>query len=192
MLNLKYASPQIGSLTGDQKSKWSKALLLKIHVITGWVIPEKELLNILVDQFEKKLAEDYGHLNVDEVEYAFRKFGTTKPDWGKQMNLSMIDDVLIPYSNQRMHLSAAEERKNSAPLPTKIYTDQELDNILRGDIETFYQQCRKGILPYSLPEYFKDILVKDGLMKPDEKLSEFLQGKLNSGVQNIYVPVNKQ
>jgi uncharacterized protein (DUF433 family) len=46
---------------------------MKIHVITGWVIPvTSELYTILKDQFQKKITEDYGELNPDEIEFAFR------------------------------------------------------------------------------------------------------------------------
>lgn len=187
MMRMKYASPQIGTLTEDKRLIWSKALLLKIHVITGWTIPESELLTILIDQFSKKLTENYGHLNVDEIEFAFRRSGTIIQDWGKAMNLSLIDEVLIPYSNERFVLSAQEERQKSKPPEQKIYTQEELDNETRHDIEAFYQRRRKGITPYSLPEYFKPVLVKDGLMKEEERLAEFFTQKLGIGQQNLYI-----
>lgn len=187
MLAKKYASPQIGAMNDQQKSMWSKALLLKIHVITGWVIPDSDLINILVDQFEKKLTEDYGNMNTDEIEYAFRQSGTTTKDWGKQMNLSLIDEVLIPYRELRSVLSMQEERQKVLPPPVKIYSDKELDDLHRGDIEAFYQRIRNGRVPYSLPEYFKPILVKDGLMKQEETLADFFQNRLGKGIENVYV-----
>lgn len=187
MLAKKYASPQIGAMNDQQKGLWAKALLLKIHVITGWVIPDTDLLNILVDQFEKKLTEDYGNMNTDEIEYAFRQSGTTTKDWGKQMNLSLIDEVLIPYRELRSVLSMQEERQKVLPPPVKIYSDKELDDLHRGDIEAFYQRIRNGRIPYSLPEYFKPILVKDGLMKQEETLADFFQNRLGKGIENVYV-----
>ena len=56
---------------------WVDALLLKIHAITGWTIPEKKILTVLVDQFRKKILESYPNCNPDEIEYAFRQTGTT-------------------------------------------------------------------------------------------------------------------
>jgi hypothetical protein len=186
VLQLKYSSPQIGEMDERQISLWSKSLLLKIHVITGWVIPDTELLNILVDQFQKKLMESYSNLNVEEIEYAFRKEGTTKPDWGKQMNLALIDEVLIPYLNHRFNLSMTEEERKAAIPKTKIYTQEENEDLIRGDIEAFYQRCLAGRVPYALPEYFKPMLLQDGLMKEGETLVEFFQYRLNNGVKNIY------
>lgn len=187
MMRMKYASPQIGTLTEDKRLIWSKALLLKIHVITGWTIPESELLTILIDQFSKKLTENYGHLNVDEIEFAFRRSGTIIQDWGKAMNLSLIDEVLIPYSNERFVLSAQEERQKSKPPEQKKYTQEEIDNEYRGDIEAFFQRCRNGIVPHAIPKYFEEILIKDGLLNQDEKLSDFFTRKLGIGQQNLYI-----
>lgn len=176
-------------MEGEQRNMWAKALLLKIHVITGWVIPDStELLNILIDQFQKKLEENYPHLNVDEIEFAFRQSGTTIKDWGKQMNLALIDEVLIPYTDHRVLLSRDEERK-APPPEQKIYTQAQLDDFDREDVENFYQRCRNGQIPYSLPEYFKDILVKDGLMSKDQRLEEFFQHRLGKGSEKIYEKV---
>lgn len=189
MMELKYSAPRICDMDHNLQSMWAKSLLLKIHVITGWVIPDTELLNILIDQFEKKLIENYGMLNVEEIEYAFRSGGTVVKDWGKSMNLALIDEVLIPYLNKRFDLSASEERQKSEPPQQVIYTDAQLDDQQREDIEHFYQRLLKGQIPYRIPEYFKGMLVKDGLMKPDEYIENFLSHRLNNGIQNIYKKV---
>lgn len=165
---------------------WGNALLLKIHVITGWVIPEKELLSILIDQFQKKLIENYPDMNVDEIEFAFRQSGTTVKDWGKAMNLSLIDEVLIPYLDQRKTLSHTLEERKAPPPPQTILTDQQLDDLHRGDVEAFYQRCLSGKIPTSTPDYFKDILVKDKLMKQDESFASYIAARIGSGYKNIY------
>lgn len=117
-------------------SKWVKALLLKIHVITGWTIPtEDELLMILIDQFRKHLLEQYTDLNADEVEYAFRKTGTVTKDWGKAMNLNLIDQVLIQYLDDRYQVSLSEERL----AVQKREWDMKRDIDWRGQIEQNYQ-----------------------------------------------------
>lgn len=185
ILTLKYATPQIGTLSQAEVLQACKVLLLKIHVITGWVIPANELMIILIDQFSKKLTEDYPMLNPDEIEYAFRSQGTIIEDWGKEMNLNLLDKVLIPYLSKRLDVSAAEERMKNQPVQ-KVLTSQELDDVHRYDVEMFYQRCRKGIVPNSIPGYFKDILVKDGLLK-DETVAEFLTRKLGEQAENIYI-----
>jgi hypothetical protein len=88
---------------------WAKSLLLKIHTITGWVIPTGNMLTIIIDQFRKKLVEVYGSCNPDEIDYAFRTFGTGVKDWGKQMNLSLIAEVMSEYLTRRIDVSKHEE-----------------------------------------------------------------------------------
>ena len=90
---------------------WAQALLVKINAITGWTIPD-ETTDVLVDQFRKKISESYANCNPDEIEYAFRNYGTSVKDWGKQMNLSLIDEVMIPYLGRRLELSRLEEEKS--------------------------------------------------------------------------------
>jgi len=94
----------------SERSKWAKALIAKIHVITGWTIPEDELLTILIDQFIKKIMEGYRNVNPDEFEFAFRSNGGGVKDWGKNMNLSLIDEVMAPYLSTRYDLSLQEEQ----------------------------------------------------------------------------------
>ncbi|MEP7111364.1 MAG: hypothetical protein ABI760_25435 [Ferruginibacter sp.] len=162
------------------------ALLLKIHVITGWVIPASKLINILVDQFEKKLVEDYGMLNTEEIEYAFRKGGTMIKDWGKEMNLNLIDQVLSPYVDNRLQASANEEIRKSRPTVQKIYSDEEILNQRRGDIEQAFQAIKKGYYPIHHC-YFEEVLSRDGLLKEGETIADFFVRKLNSNAGNIYI-----
>lgn len=166
---------------------WGKSLLLKIHVITGWTIPDKDLLVILVDQFQKKLVESYPDMNTDEIEFAFRQSGTTVKDWGKAMNLSLIDEVLLPYLGERKILSHELEERKVPPPQQNILNDQQLEDLLRKDIEDKYQQMRKGRIPYGSFDHFKPILVKDKLMKEDESISNFFVQRLGKGIENIYV-----
>jgi hypothetical protein len=187
VVELKYKSKPIGELTDAQQSAWAKALLLKIHVITGWTIPNSdELLNILSDQFMKKLVETYPQLNTDEIEYAFRQHGTTIQDWGKAMNLNLLDSVLLPYINKRFLLSENERRLKDAPVEQKIFTQDELDNSAREDAERQYQLHLKGIKPSAL-EINKAILVKDGIMKDFENIHDFYKSCKERGYRHLYV-----
>lgn len=107
----------------------TKALLIRISVITGWVNPEGQLLNVLVDQFNKKLTENYQNVNADEVEYAFRTYGTSVKDWGKTVNLSLIDEVMIAFLTARREVSAKEEQKalpEAATEPIEDLSDQAM------------------------------------------------------------------
>jgi hypothetical protein len=115
MVNLKYKARRFGEMNEEQREATTHLLLLKLHVITGWEVPLKEFMNILADQLQKKMGESYANVNAEEVEYAFRN-NTQVQDWGKAMNLSLIDDVMIPYLEKRKELSAIEEQKAPAGL----------------------------------------------------------------------------
>lgn len=164
----------------------AKNLLIKIHVITGWILPASEILTILIDVFSKKLIADYGSLNVDEIEHAFIKAGPGIEDWGKEMNLNLLDKVLVPYIDKRFELSKEEERKLDPPLMQKIYSDEEITNERRGEIEIAFQAIKRGYRPL-LHSYFKEILQADGLLNEGETVGEFFVRKVNSGIENIYL-----
>lgn len=187
IIQKKYAAKQIRQMNDQELSLWPKALLLKIHVITGWVIPASDLLNILIDQFQKKLIEDYGNLNTEEVEYAFRKSGTVIKDWGKEMNLNLIDQVLIPYLQERIEASANEEKGKHPPVQ-KIMTEEEITNERRGHIESAFQAMKDGRLPI-MHIYFPEVLHMDGLIPAanEEAMTEFFVEALGKGRENIYI-----
>ena len=83
--------------------------LLKIFVITGWEMPSGDLKTILMDQLSKHLKESYLMLNLNEIEFAFRNYGSAVKDWGKCMNLSLFDEVMAIYLEKRYEASRIEE-----------------------------------------------------------------------------------
>lgn len=107
-------------------------ILIKIHVITGWNFPqEKEYQNILKEQFRKKIMESYPLVNVIEIEFAFRN-NTTVKDWGKNMNICLIDEVIQPYLSQRSEASKLELQAHFHSLPASVpekISDEEIIQI---------------------------------------------------------------
>lgn len=210
MIVMKYSPPQLQEMTLADVLKFTGELLLKIHVITGWEVPQQELLLILRDQLYRKLIEDFPQLNTQEIEYAFRNAGCSIEDWGKTMNLNLIDKILVPYVGKRYDLGKLEEIK-APPPKQKIYTEDELLNIQRCDIEMFYQRLRNGRTS-PVPDYFAEVLLRDGLLlaveyedqdslidspfgetptivkktRP-ETVGEFFVRKLNTQAQRIYI-----
>lgn len=101
-------------------------LLIKIHAIRGWTIPASELMDILVSEFQKKLSESYANVNEEEMMYAFRNCEMDIKDWGKALNLSLIDEVMMPYLENRLELSKIEERlKQPVMLAEKTHLTDE-------------------------------------------------------------------
>lgn len=130
----------------------SDKLLLIIHVITGWTVPAGELMSILTDQFSKKCLESYPNVNPGEMEYAFRN-NTTVKDWGKAMNLALIDEVMLPYLERRFELSRIEE---SAKTPKMIeYEPIEMtdEDLLTATFEVWKMIKKPDLIPESVYHY---------------------------------------
>lgn len=119
------------------------ALLLKISVVTGWILPEGGMLAVLEDQFTKYLVENYPMLNSDEVEYAFRNRDTGVRDWGKNLNLSLVDEVLLPYVAQRRELSKLEEQK---PVPVAMIAAPKMDDQEKIDLSFEMWKATKNFI----------------------------------------------
>lgn len=89
----------------------ANGLIYKTSVITGWRVPDdKTYLMAFQDQLRKKILESYHDLNPDEFEYAMRTYGVKIKDWGKEINLSLIDEAIQYYKAHRLELSNYEER----------------------------------------------------------------------------------
>lgn len=116
MVELKYKARRFGEMGDDERFVSACGLMIKISATTGWLIPnDKTVFDVFADQFSKKLGESYANANVEEFEYAFRN-NTSVKDWGKAMNLSLIDEVMIPYLEKRFGLSEVEERIKTPPM----------------------------------------------------------------------------
>lgn len=127
VLEVKYSMPRVSALSATDLPLHAKAVLIRIHAITGWTIPEDELIyNTLVSEFQNYLTEQCSDMNIDEVSYAVRTYGLQVKDWGKSMNLSLIDQPISAYRAKRAELSALEERAaqaNTEALPAQTEGD---------------------------------------------------------------------
>lgn len=189
VLKHKYLEQRIESLNDLEMLTKTAECLLNIHIITGWVLPDDEnYIRILTEQLFQKLKEDFYMLNFSEISYAFRK-SVGKIDWGKNMNLELICTVLGEYSLNRAVVSVEEEKVNLTP-EQKIYTDDEILNGRRAEIEIAFQAMKKGKYPL-LHSYFKEVLLNDEMVQEEETLGEFFVRKLNSNTENIYVEDGK-
>lgn len=113
MLKLKYAAKRFGVMNDEERDLHANRILMKISVITGWVWPTKpEMIDMLIEELAKKMnpGEAYEFLNEEEVSNAFRNRGLDVKDWGKILNLTLIDEILIPYLDNRADLSMQEEK----------------------------------------------------------------------------------
>lgn len=155
----KYASPCFQNIPAEDRFLLAKTLLLKIHIITGWTIPEEEMMIILIDQFLKKMVESYPTVNAEEMEYAFRNNPGVK-DWGKKMNLNLIDEVMAPYLEKRKELSKIEEEKSSKflELPAPEISDEDYLEAVKSTYKLTKEWRMLPVLAY-------DILIREGRLK---------------------------
>jgi hypothetical protein len=134
-------------------------MLIKIHAMTGWNFPDPASAEILKEQFQKKMQEGYATVNTDEIEYAFRTYGTTVKDWGKSMNLSLIDEVMIPYLEARNSVSRLEETKQQPQIEHK---EDLSDKAMRDWLEETRKKVKAGMKFDFVPLMLYDWLDKKG------------------------------
>ena len=127
------------------KAAW--AVLIKLHVITGWNIPPEEAIQKeLVKQFSLKLMESYGLVNSEEMEYAFRH-NTEVKDWGKAMNLNLIDEVMVPYMAKRFDVSRIEEQQKQKALPQPKAEEVSDEDFIQSVFVTYKASARMQTIP---------------------------------------------
>jgi hypothetical protein len=176
IIALKYKGKRIEFMSPDELTKWTKALLLKINVITGWAVPDNDArYRVLLDQFQKQLSEKYFELNPDEIEFAFRNEGTLIEDWGKDMNLNLIDKILLKYLSNRYKVSSAEEQlmmeKNKGEFDLKTSVDW------RAQVEDNFQHFiygskyfRREMHPFEYSQLEDDGFIQKGAYKARLKM----------------------
>lgn len=157
IIQAKYKSERFCVMAPEDVDLWADALMLKINAITGWTIPASVALTVFSDQLKKKLTESYANVNPDEIEYAFRNYGTVVKDWGKSMNLSLLDQVMIPYLERRLELSKFEEQQE--PVVEKNENKEDMSDLAMADWynETYKKvkagECTVDFIPIMLYEW---------------------------------------
>jgi len=143
-----------------------QAIILRIKVITGWPIPElEEERNILYAELTKHFREAWPTLNAEEVMYAIRSYTGVVKNWGKDINLALIDEALAKYYQHRQQVSLLEEQaavKRDAPqLPPAEADWKEM-------CEACYQEFLTGKYNLSLwPWQMYDEFVKCDMMEAE-------------------------
>lgn len=151
--------------------------------------------NNLPDELEKTvlinfIQSNYGGHTIAEIRLAFELAINGQLDIEDVKcyeNFSVLYFSTIMNSYRRWAAQEFKQVVKVEPPPQVLLTDEQLENIHRQDIENFYQRCLAGRVPEKTPDYFKAILVKDGLMKQEDNLVAFFVNRLNNGSKNIYV-----
>lgn len=117
-----------------------------------------------------------GQLDIDEKDVkAYENFST--------IYFSQIINSYRRWSAQefKQNIKAIEP-----PPPQRIFTEQELEDGAREDVERQYQMFLKRI-KLKGAEFNRSILQKDGLLNEGETTVEFFTRKAMAGFANIYV-----
>jgi len=165
VLELKYSGKTFGKMEDNERWFAAQTILLKIHAIKGWTIPVSEMMDILVDQFQQKLNEGYQNVTVAEMEYAFRN-STDVKDWGKAMNLSLIDEVMQPYLENRFDLSQQEEKLKK---PIMIEAPQPMTKEEKAEWIMEWKEKVDNVNFELIPLIFYDFMDEDDLLRLSNK-----------------------
>lgn len=139
-----------------------QALIKRIRVITGWPIPElPEDRELLYRELYLHFCEDWPTFNPEEMAYAIRSFGTEINNWGKEINLSLIDQCFAAYYNSERREASDWERQQAERVPESHRIAPAAD--WRPEIESQYQKFLAGKTRMEfLPAALLDALEKLG------------------------------
>lgn len=143
-----YTAPAYRELEPVQQIMGIKALLIRLHIITGVHLPTDEaLLNVLQSELGKALEENpkYNSLNFEEIEHAFRmnaagNLGERVKHWNNTLNLEYFGQVVERYMEKR------EEVRHKViylELPKRVNTDAGILD-WRQSAEICYQEFLTG------------------------------------------------
>lgn len=163
---VKYSGTLFRDMKPEDVTTWSLKLMVTLHTATGWEVPEDELGVVLQDQFRRTLTEVYGNCNPYEIEYAFRNYGRSVKNYGKQINLGLIDKVIDLYRERRSDISKKEERMiESKQLEAPKLPTSMSDQTMLEWIEDIKQQIKNGAVIDFMPPMVYEWLDKRGDMK---------------------------
>lgn len=151
---MKDSEKQIGKMDEKEIDLMSISLIYKLSAITGWSIPEKRMLGILLEQMSMKLKESYPYLNSKEIEYAFRN--TTVKDYGKNFNLITFGEVIDEYKEKRKEAVKLIKQPLQIEMPT-ISDKEKIDELNEYMARTDINTRNLHLLPIYLYNYLRDL-----------------------------------
>lgn len=109
IIDMKYAMPRIDSMSAIHVSTYAAGLMIRIHAAMGWSMPTDDVTtNALIHEFTQYVSESCGDMTPEEIAYSVRTNGVGVKEWGKNMNLALIDQCVSEYRAERARLSEAE------------------------------------------------------------------------------------
>lgn len=182
----KRSQPPVSTFKPIEKRTAIEALVVKISVITGWTIPASPYKQVFFNVLEQQIEKEYPHLNLQEMELAFMRYGTRIPDYGKEMNLSLFTAVLDKYRSDRKEAERNANLASENAIKIDLLTDEQMVNKARAEIEYYFQQRKKGNdRPKTFP-FWAEVLVMDRYIKTEEQMDVFFDYCLEKKIPKIY------
>lgn len=148
---VKYSGPRFSNIDTLDIPLVTKTLLAQICTITGWLMPENKFAQqALVKEFQCYCMEIADDMTPDEVRYAMRHYALGIKDWGKAVNLQMINEPLIEYRNARAELSEMEGKNDVSNVQQSKLSEpfdwhDTIEKLRSGEISGPFEQ----MVPYA-------------------------------------------
>lgn len=180
-------SPHIGMVDDADLAQVLKYVMIKLG-IRGNNLPEEVEKQILLNHIRK----NYFNNRLNEIPLAFEMAMNGDLDLRPE-DVKAYENFSCIYFSQIMNAYvswAANECRylKEEPPEQRIYTDEEIDNIHRQWTEEFYQQLRNGLVK-QVPDYCRNVLLKDGFIREDQSATAFFVYCLGKGVISLYQQV---
>lgn len=138
------------------------------------------------------ILTEYGNHTTSEIKLAFDMAVSGKLDL-LQSEVNCYENFSCLYFSTIMGAYRKWAAIQAKQIPVKtpeqvLYDAEQLRNIQREDIENFYQRLLLGreVLE-NAADWFKEVLVFDGLMTERDHLPQFFFTRAYGGSKNIYV-----
>lgn len=162
---VKYSGPRFNSIDSLDIPLVTKTLLAQICTVTGWLMPENKFAQqALIKEFQCYCLEVADDMTPDEIRYAMRHYALGIKDWGKAVNLQMINEPLVEYRNARAEFSEIEGESDikevkQSKLSSPVDWHDTIEKLRSGEISGPFEQ----MVPYAA---IYDWAEKNGLFSP--------------------------
>lgn len=162
---VKYSGPRFSNIDILDIPLVTTTLLAQICTITGWLMPENKFAQqALKKEFQCYCLEVADDMTPDEIRYAMRHYALGIKDWGKAVNLQMINEPLIEYRNARSEFSEMEGKNEVSNVKQHKLSEpfdwhDTIEKLKSGDITGPFEQ----MVPYAA---IYDWAERTGLFRP--------------------------
>ena len=188
VIKLKYAEKFFAALNPDELRAFAIAIIKRITIITGWITPEtKDDRSLLYNELAAFLLQSWPRYNSEEVVYAIRRYGLTIKDWGRGVNLQLINEALLAYRDERQRASDLEERA----APISLGPGKELpviENLGPVDWAPEWERVKAQARDGKIEDLFVSTAIYDWLQKQGKiNLSDAEKWELMEQCKNKYI-----